>query len=62
MTKDELLIIRTLIEKDDRIDELETVLLEIKAFMLNIKELEEGDYNFIMAEIERVMNNEKDNI
>ena len=38
-----------------RVAELETVLLEIRAFMLNIKELEMEDYNFLMSEILRVM-------
>ena len=38
-----------------RVAELETVLLEIRAFMLNVKELEMEDYNFLMSEILRVM-------
>lgn len=50
MTK-ELIMLKQI----DRIKELETVLLEIKAFMLNITELEEKDYNFLMQEIERVI-------
>lgn len=58
MTKSELIILKQLNEIDDlkkRVDELETVLLEIRAFMLNVTELEMEDYNFLMSEILRVM-------
>ena len=58
MTKAELIILKQLNEIDDlkkRVAELETVLLEIRAFMLNVKELEMEDYNFLMSEILRVM-------
>ena len=38
-----------------RKEELETVLIEVKAIMLNISELKELDYKFIMQEIDRVL-------
>lgn len=61
MTKEELIILKELNEIDElkeRVSELETVLLEIRAFMLNVTELEMGDYNFLMSEILRVMKEE----
>ena len=61
MTKEELIILKQLNEIDElkeRVSELETVLLEIRAFMLNVTELEMGDYNFLMSEILRVMKEE----
>ena len=51
MTKQDLIMLKQI----ERIEELETVLLEIRAFMLNVTELEMEDYNFLMSEILRVM-------
>lgn len=59
MTKAELIILNQLNEIDDlkkRIDELETVLLEVKALLYH-NDIEWGtsDHDFIIKEIDRVI-------
>lgn len=58
MTKAELIILRELNEIDDlkkRIDELETVILECKALLINIEDVKIDNIEFIMTEIDRVI-------
>lgn len=62
MTKEELIMLKQLKEIDilkERVEELETVLLEVKALMYkNDIEWGTSNYNFIMKEIERVIKEE----
>ena len=58
MTKAELIILKQLNEIDDlkkRVDDLETVLLECKALLINIEDVKIDNIQFIMKEIERVI-------
>lgn len=62
MTKEELIMLRELKEIDilkKRIEELETVLLEVKALMYkNDIEWGTSNYDFIMKEFDRVIKEE----
>ena len=58
MTKSELIILRELNEIDDlkkRVDDLETVLIECKALLINIEDVKIDNIHFIMKEIDRVI-------
>ena len=59
MTKAELIILKQLNEIDDlkkRIEELETVLIEVKALMYkNDIEWGTSNYDFLMKELDRVI-------
>ena len=59
MTKSELIILKQLNEIDDlkkRIEELETVLIEVKALMYkNDIEWGTSNYDFLMKELDRVI-------
>lgn len=58
MTKEELIMLRELNEIDNlkkRIDELETVLVECKALLINIEDVKIDNIQFIMTEIDRVI-------
>lgn len=59
MTKSELIILKQLSEIDDlkkRIEELETVLIEVKALMYkNDIEWGTSNYDFLMKELDRVI-------
>lgn len=63
MTKEEIIMLRELKEIDilkERIDDLETVILECKALLINVENVKIDNIQFIMTEIDRVMeyNNE----
>lgn len=62
MTKEELILLKQLNEIDDlkkRVEELETVLLEVKALMYkNDIEWGTSNYDFIMKEFDRVLKEE----
>ena len=59
MTKSEIIILKQLNEIDDlkkRIEELETVLIEVKALMYkNDIEWGTSNYDFLMKELDRVI-------
>lgn len=62
MTKEELIMLKQLKEIDilkERIDELETVLLEVKAILYK-SDIEWGtsNYNFLMSELDKVIREE----
>lgn len=61
MTKEELIMLKQLNEIDDlkkRIDDLETVLLECKALLINVEDVKIDNIHFIMEEIDRVIKEE----
>lgn len=58
MTKSELIILKQLNEIDDlkkRIEDLETVILECKALLINVEDVKIDNIQFIMTEIDRVI-------
>ena len=58
MTKEELIILKELNEIEDlkkRIEDLETVILECKALLINVEDVKIDSIQFIMNEIDRVM-------
>lgn len=58
MNKSELIILKQLNEIDElkkRIDDLETVLIECKALLINVEDVKIDSIEFIMQEIDRVI-------
>lgn len=61
MTKEELIMLKQLKEIDmlkERIDDLETVLIECKALLINVEDVKIDNIQFIMSEIDRVIKEE----